>query len=64
MTKLDALAPLDTFDAHGARYEIRQLVTGTLVSCVRGSPDFVTWPAGMGVDAVRAAIERDSPRRP
>jgi hypothetical protein len=64
VTELDALEPIAIFDAHGARWEIRQLVSGTLISCACGSEHVATWPAGMSVAQVRAAIERESPRRP
>jgi hypothetical protein len=49
---LDVLPVLARFEAHGKRYEIRQLVTGGLVSRDLASDEFTPWPVGFTVDAI------------
>ena len=48
---------LATFEAHGKRYEIRQLVTGPLVSFDVASGKLTPWPAGFTIETIRHEIE-------
>lgn len=55
----DIMPVLASFEAHGKRYEIRQLVTGTLVSRELTSEQFTTWPVGFGVETIRGEITKE-----